>query len=103
VVESTGVYSLAAERGKGFAGAGSRPAPRLFLRQNANLLETINFSAGHLYLPAQSDKVVTRVGIGTAASLPGRLVKRDNSRTHRPHVDLCAVEFRKRALAASHG
>jgi hypothetical protein len=39
------------------------------------LLETINFSAGHLYRPAQSDKVVTRIGIATAASLPGRLVK----------------------------
>jgi hypothetical protein len=73
----------------------------------SNLLETINFSAGHLYLPAQSDKVVTRVGIGTAASLPGRLVKRDNPRAHRLHVDLCAVEFRKHAetepLAASLG
>jgi hypothetical protein len=29
------------------------------------LLETINLSAGHLYLPAQSDKVVTRIGIAT--------------------------------------
>jgi hypothetical protein len=45
------------------------------LRQNPNLLETINFSAGHLYRPTQSDKVVTRIGIATAASLPGRLVK----------------------------
>jgi hypothetical protein len=31
----------------------------------SDLLETINLSAGHLYLPAQSDKVVTRMGIAT--------------------------------------
>jgi len=31
----------------------------------SDLLETINLSAGHLYLPAQSDKVVTRIGIAT--------------------------------------
>jgi len=46
-------------------------------------------------LPARlSDKVVTRVGIATATSLPGRSVKRDNPRLPISHRDYRGADLR---------
>jgi hypothetical protein len=63
----------------------------------SNLLETINFSAGHLYLPPRATKWSPGSESRRRQVCQGDWSKRDNPRTHRLHVDLCAVEFRKHA------
>jgi len=79
VVESTGAYSLQRSGAKALPvlvpdlhlGC---PSPKSQLAGNDQLLRWAS-------LPARpSDKVVTRVGIATAANLQGQLVKRDNPR-----------------------
>jgi len=61
------------------------PSPTSQLAGNDQLLRWAS-------LPARlSDKVVTRVGIATATSLPGRSVKRDNPASSKSAIATTAV------------